>query len=372
MASKPTFGDLCRLCLLSLGGFLIAACSPQATISQLDCNSSGDMQPICQFSNPEDLLLLPDGESILVSEYGTYFDANPGALAIYNTKSNQTYKLPALTELTEPKWGQEDCTTPPGPAWSPHGLDLSVRSDGALQLLVVNHAPEERIEFIELTRSEQQYQALWRGCVQPPANSYINSVASTPNSGLVMTHMFPKDSPTIGTTSLAVALSALGKPSGYVIQWDAQTNQFKNLKYSTGGFPNGVLISPKGHHMYVAYSTDNKVVKFDRQTGEVIGEVKVAHPDNLRWDQQGSILVAGMPVSGLEAILCQEASREGKQCAGAFEIHRINPTEMKAEKIIAHDGTAPMGSATVAIQVDESIYIGSFAGNRILKVKQGY
>lgn len=347
---------------------LVMACSAPNKVSQTECEAKGNLQPICEFSNPEDIVLLPDGQNLIVSEYGSYLDAKPGSLAIHALQSNQTYRLAPLDKLTAPTWGQADCLTPPGDKLSPHGIDLSMRPDGSLQLLVVNHYPEERIEFVELIQTDHEYQAQWRGCVVAPENAFINSVASTPEGGFVMTHMFPKDSPTFGTTSLATALSALGKPSGYVLEWDSATNQFSELESTAGGFPNGILVSPDGQSLYVAYSTGNKVVKFDRQTNLPEGEVKIAHPDNLRWDAQGNILVAGMPVSGLEAILCQEAARKGDQCAGAFEVNAINPISMSSKRIFSHDGSPPMGTATVAVSANGSIYIGSFAGNRILRV----
>ncbi|MDX1669049.1 MAG: hypothetical protein R3194_06515 [Limnobacter sp.] len=346
---------------------ILSACSQHDPINPNVCEPQGNLQPICKFNSPEDLLALPDQRHLLVSEYGTYFDANPGALVLFNPQTQTVEKLDLQTSPTEPLWLESECSEAPGAEMSPHGINLSRRSNGALQLLVVNHAPRERIEWIELKPTNNTYSAHWRGCLYPPENAYINSVAATPEGGLVMTHMFPKDSPTIGTTALSVALSTLGRPSGHVIEWQPETG-FNHLEYTEGGFPNGILVSPEGRFMFVAYSTGNQVVKFDRINAKPLEAVQVEKPDNLRWTEEGQILVVGSPISGLEAIQCQENSREGVQCAAGFEVTQLDPELKESEKLFRHPGGPPMGGATVAVQFKDDLYIGSFAGNRLLKL----
>ena len=43
-------------------------------------------------------------------------------------------------------WGTPDCPGEPDKAFAPHGIHLSRRGDGRLQLLVVNHGGREAIE----------------------------------------------------------------------------------------------------------------------------------------------------------------------------------------------------------------------------------
>ncbi len=354
------------ICLLVAG---LSACGDND--QQIDpeiCEAIGNLQPVCGFKNPEDFALLPDGHSLLVSEYGVYFDGNPGALAVFDTESGKIERLPSLTEAQTPLWADHNCPGPPGEALSPHGIHLSRRPGGELQLLVVNHGGSERIEFVEILPTATGYAARWRGCLVPPDNTFINSVAATPEGGAVFSHMYPKDSPRIGTTALAVVKGLFGSPSGHVWEWPGPGQDYEIVEGSADGFPNGILVDPTGRYLYLAASTAGHVVKIDRESGERVGSAAIAHPDNLRWDAEGNILVAGMPVGPVTAIQCQEASRDNINCGGAFEVHRIDPDTMEAERVFSHVGGQPMGAATVAQQVGDSLYIGSFAGNRLLRV----
>ena len=52
--------------------------------------------------------------------------------------------------------------------------------------------------------------------------------------------------------------------------------------------------------------------------------------------------------------------------AAAFAIVAVDPDSMKAQTILEHRG-APMGAATVAQQVGDHLYLGSFVGDRIVR-----
>lgn len=349
---------------------LFTACGDSQTIADDVCEPVGNMEPICGFTNPEDMALLPDGKTLVISEYGNYLLANPGHIALYDTQSGDTERLPVLQANDLPSWGSSECPGAPGDIFSPHGIDLSLRDDGRQQLLVVNHAESERVEFVELRPSSSGYSAYWRGCVVAPDDSYINSVAATPNGGFVVTHMFPKSSPRLSSTALAVALSALGRSSGYAMEWHRNdgAGAFKVIEASRDGFPNGVLVDKAGKYIYMAASTGSRVIKIDRERGEKVAEVAVKHPDNLRWDAAGNILVGSMPLSSIEAVLCQEDSLKDVNCGGDFEIVRIDPDSLQTESVFRHAGGQPLGVVTVAQQVGDHLYLGSFAGNRMVKV----
>ena len=101
-----------------------------------DCEPEGPARPICGFQNPEDLVALPGGEAILVSEYGGMEGDIPGALALLPLDTEERRELfrGGDADGAEPVWGDPACPGPPPPAFSPHGIHLSER-DGALQLL---------------------------------------------------------------------------------------------------------------------------------------------------------------------------------------------------------------------------------------------
>ena len=111
-------------------------------------------------------------------------------------------------------WGEPRCPGPPGEAFSPHGLDLAPRPDGALRLLVVNHGGRESVEFFEVGTELGEPTLTWKGCALPPENSALNDVVSLPDGGFLTTHMFPLDNQGLGTFE-----AALGLDTGVVLEW---------------------------------------------------------------------------------------------------------------------------------------------------------
>ena len=57
----------------------------------------------------------------------------------------------------------------------------------------------------------------------------------------------------------------------------------------------------------------------------------------------------------------------GRTCALEYTLLRINPETLKSEILLIYSG-APMGAATVARELNGSLYLGSFTGNRIVKM----
>ncbi|MDH3643372.1 MAG: hypothetical protein OES38_14815, partial [Gammaproteobacteria bacterium] len=70
--SKPTPSKFARLrttfgCLLMFG--VVTGCGAEPQIS---CSEVNGIAPVCGFSNPEDLAVVPGGEYLLVSEMGPF------------------------------------------------------------------------------------------------------------------------------------------------------------------------------------------------------------------------------------------------------------------------------------------------------------
>ena len=51
-----------------------------------------------------------------------------------------------------------------------------------------------------------------------------------------------------------------------------------------------------------------------------------------------------------------------------FQIVKADPNTLEREVVVDHDG-APMGYATVALRVGDSVYLGSAHGDRIVKIE---
>ena len=135
-----------RLLTLPLAGLLLAlaGCSDDSLMIS-DCVAKDGMQPLCQFHNPEDLVLLPDGKTLLVSQMGLNFQqGDAGSLVFFDTHTEQL--TPAFAGSshenialdTANNWGTADCPGNPGQTMAPHGIALRKRDDQRWQVAAVS------------------------------------------------------------------------------------------------------------------------------------------------------------------------------------------------------------------------------------------
>ncbi len=338
-----------------------------------DCRDVREIHPICGFKNPEDLSLLEDGHRVIVSQLASMTDPQAeGSLAVLDLRTEE-FRLvyppnPPNPDLaggeTNGKpavgWGDPEC---PGPAiqpFNPHGIDLARRADGRLQLLVVNHGGRESIEFLEVLPESDNVHVVWRGCAVAPESAYFNDVVNLPDGGFLVTHMMDRGSPVWG-----MMLAMLGSETGFVYAWHADGG-FEPVAGTEGAFPNGIEISPDGREIYLNVYMGNEVRRISRDSGEMLATADVAAPDNLSWANDGRLLVASHIGGFSEQRPCMDL--ESGACPMTFEIHALDPQSLAGGSIFTNTGP-PMGAATVAIDVGGELLMGSFAGDRVIRVR---
>jgi hypothetical protein len=89
----------------------------------------------------------------------------------------------------------------------------------------------------------------------------------------------------------------------------------------------------------------------------------VPSPDNITWAADGRLLVASHTGSLGEMMGCN--SIESGSCPLSFAIVAIDPDTLATEIVFENAGP-PMGAATVAVQRGDELYMGTFAGDRII------
>ena len=107
------------------------------------CESFGGVETLCGWQNPEDMAALPDGRHVIVSEYGDMLGEKPGQIALLDLETEGRSVLYA-GEAGEALWGDPDCVGAPGAAFSPHGIDLSVREDGERRFSLVGRQRNQK------------------------------------------------------------------------------------------------------------------------------------------------------------------------------------------------------------------------------------
>jgi len=265
----------------------LAACTRLEPVR--DCQPRGPARPVCGFQNPEDLVPLPDGRRLLVSEFGNIEGTRPGRIVLYDLATDARtvlYEGGAPAAAAE-RWGDPACPGPPSRAFAPHGIDLGRRPDGGLVLLAVDHGGREAIEFFDVT-VDGAVAVTWRGCAMPPPGSLLNDVASLPDGGFVTTHMYERST---GTVGLGLAY-LFGRRTGYVLEWQPGRG-FRRLPGTDDGFPNGITVARDGASIYLDATMSNTVRRIERASGRELARAAVQAPDNVSWGD-GRLLVASI------------------------------------------------------------------------------
>lgn len=366
MQRLPRLSRARILCALTLSAHALCLWSGNLTADDVSsCEPEGEVTPICGFHHPEDLEVMPGERLILVSEYGSLDGSKPGALSSYRPDDGYIETLYPSSGQSKPSpaeqpavWGDPACPGPPTEAFDPHGIHHSVDS-GAARLLVVNHGGRESIEMFEVKLADDGRSAdlYWRGCVVAPVGAWLNDVVGLPDRGLVATHMMAR-----GTTSEALGLAARSNsPTGYALEWQPGSG-WRQLPGTEGTLNNGIEVSADGTVLYINYYLGDEVVAVERQSGTRLWQASVPQPDNLSWAPDSRLLVASHQ-EDLDAVIhCSE--HEAPVCPIRYAVVSIDSATGTQSTVITGGG-AVFGGATVAVQIDQFIYLGSFTGNRM-------
>ncbi|MFT4585306.1 MAG: hypothetical protein ACI915_003035 [Gammaproteobacteria bacterium] len=366
----------CAVRLSSLSVSLLIASLSTAWLSRAiaddtsDCEAVNGVTPICGFQSPEDLEVMAGDHLLIVSEYGGLSGKKPGALSSYHTIDETVVRLFPGADSTvngpsseNSMWGDKNCPGPPSAAFDPHGIHHS--ADLAPErLLVVNHGGRESIEIFEvkLDAGGDNVALTWRGCIIAAPGTWLNDVVTLPNGGFAATNMMPRDF----TREQIFAVEASKADSGYVLEWQVDSG-WRKLPGTEGALTNGIEVSPDGKVLYINYYLGSQVAAVERETGKRLWTIEVEGPDNTTWAPDGKLLVATHQHTTLRDILkCSDADIEF--CPIAYEIMAVDPAT-GSHSLRYQGGGAPMAAATVGVQIGQTLYLGSFAGQRIGRVE---
>jgi hypothetical protein len=191
---------------------------------------------------------------------------------------------------------------------------------------------------------------------------FLNDVVSLDNNGFWATNRYPK------TFNLALIGSILGFEYGQVVQWTQEAGLVL-VEGSDGSFPNGIEKSADEQFMFVNHYTGNLVVKFNLDAKQIVATASIVSPDNLTWDTDNRHLLVASQLASLTEMGSCQVMEPDTNCPISFEIIRIDTKDMSQESVYLHAGGAPMGAATVALAFDGYIYLGTFAGDRIARIR---
>ncbi len=355
LSTLPACGLLPAACLVAMS-------SPVAQAEQAGCEPAGDYGFVCGIANAEDLVHVPGTKWIIASSM-----ALPGGLFLVDSQSKS---FTALYPGSAPRAVQDmqtfgACPGSPDPnAFVTHGLALRRGADGRSTLYVVGHGGREAIEIFDVDASGETPVLTWTGCVPTPEGMEANSVAALADGSLLVTIPLLPDVP--------IAEAMMGVDTGGVFRWSPGDAAMVPVLGTQLPYANGIEVSADGKEFYVASSGLFNVTAYSntnpaevlRRTAE-FGFV----PDNLHMDADGRLVTAGLDLHGTA---CGEFERslefsleEFATCPRPFTVVAIDPTTMQVEVIATGPANPQFSNITMAVEVGDELWIGSFASDRV-------
>ena len=327
-----------------------------------DCQASGDDGFVCGPQNAEDLVLVPATHWIIASGMVT------GA-PIYLIDSQQK----SWTELYpgDAPLARQDmetygaCPGSPDPnVFYSHGLNIRQGTSGHSTLYVVGHGGREAIEVFDVDATGPVPFLTWVGCVMLPEGMVANSVASLDDGSLLATiPLHP------GRT---IAEAMTGQITGAVYQWSPGETEFTQVQGTGLPYGNGIEVSDDGREFYVASSGQFTVTAYSNSNPARKLRTSAALefiPDNLHMGPDGNLITGGLvaddPVCGKVGPAIEFDLGEFASCPRPFIVKSIDTNLVDSEDLARGPANEHFSNITMGLPVGDTLWIGSFTGDRI-------
>jgi sugar lactone lactonase YvrE len=230
----------------------------------------------------------------------------------------------------------------PGATFTTHGLWLEPGPGPNRRLFVVGHGTRESVEVFTVDTRAAAPVLTWIGCAIAPDPIGLNEVRGLPDGGFIATNFLPRGgSPQEGQKLFN------GEKNGELWEWHAASG-WQKVPGSESSGANGLELSEDGRTLYVAAWGSQSFFRLSRgRTPVERQEIPLGfRVDNLSWARDGSLLAAG-------------------QSQGATDVIKIDPKTLVVTKILRRPDDPSFRAGTVAVEVGDRLWVGSFAGDRI-------
>jgi hypothetical protein len=323
--------------LLAIASLSEAFAQPPPQPAPPPCVPADDV--VCGQQGPEDLVALgPDWVAASVI-------AGAGGIALISVSdrtSHTAYPSAGASDRLD-RQTYPACPGPPDPDdFLTHGLYVGPGDGPIYKLFVVAHGAREAIEVFEIDMSDSPPAVTWIGCAIAPEPIGLNSVRGLPDGGFVTTNFLPRDSTPDETQRMRE-----GESNGELWEWHTASGWSK-VPGSEAAGANGIELSDDGETLYMAAWGSQSFVRLSRGLTPVVrDEVPLGfRVDNVHWARDGQLFAVG-------------------QAGQSWKAVKIDPNTLTVREVLERPDTPAFGAGTVALEVGQDLWVGSFRGNRI-------
>ena len=328
---------------LALGAWLTAppVAAQTAPTAPASCAPVGDLSFVCNLINVEDFLPVDGGRWLVGGSYKT------GSAGLYLIDTSaKTAKAVALSIASKPDPIYAGCAAPDLKGLLTHGLDVDAGHGGITTVFAVNHGGRESVEVFHLNAAKGS--AEWVGCTVLPEGAVGNSLVILPKGAFAVSKFLDSRDKESFQHILA------GQVNGVVYLWTPGKG-FAEVPGTQLSGDNGLAVSRDGKWLYVnAYGT-KEIYRVALSGKGERSSVKVDfNPDNLRWAPDGKLFVTG-----------QFLNPQNVNARHGWATVRLDPQAMTATPVVKEPGLAEFDDATSAVQVGQTLWFGTFRGDRV-------
>jgi DNA-binding beta-propeller fold protein YncE len=294
---------------------------------------------VCGQQGPEDLVPMGNDWAVASAYAGT---GGVTMIRLRDRKSMTVYPSPTAKEQLDAK-AYPGCPGAPRDKFTTHGVYASPGTGPVFKLMVVGHGTRESIEVFDVDTRGETPAVTWIGCVIAPEPIGLNSVRALPDGGFITTNFLPRNQQMQSMMN--------GEKNGEIWEWHAASG-WQKVPGSEASGANGIELSADGKTLYIANWGSQSFVRLSRGvTPFKREEIQLGFRiDNIHWAKDGTLLGAG-------------------QVGQDWQVVKIDPASLKVTQIYAQKDMPGFGGGTVAMEVADKLWVGSYRGDRIAVVK---
>ncbi len=304
--------------------------------------------------NAEDLVVAPGGEWVLTSGMTgpTALLGRLYAVRVEDGACSEIFPYGATCALDTERFAAQGDLDPF--KFRPHGIDVTLRSDGRTELYVVNHGGHESVEVFEVDLDRLRPTLRWLGGIELPGRTAGNDVAAVDNGFVLSMAGDPA-----GISEVTVEKALAGEDTGGVLEWSPNCG-WKLLPGTHINTANGVAISPDGEWVYIG-GWNSRCIKKVRRGGTADPETTTVGldmmVDNLTWSATGRLLAAGTYDTSMREFMAGHFG-PNPRLGIPSRVIAVDPETLATEELIDY-GPDTFGAATTALQVGREIWVGT-------------